>query len=421
MEKVRIGVFGGARGFDMFWTMLYHPDAEVVAVCDKYEPLLEKCNKAAADAGKEIALFDSFEDFIKYDMDAVVLANYATEHAIYAVKALEAGKHVMSEVLPGETPAQIVNLIEAVNRTGLIYCYAENYCYMKHTFEMWRRYRTGEIGEIQYAEGEYIHDCTSIWPSITYGEKGHWRNRIPPTYYCTHSCGPLITITGLRAVRVVGFETNINTEAKQFRIGLPACAGIEMMTLENGAIVKSIHGGLKMEPGSINYQLYGTKGMMQTGRYGPKGLNIYKEGPKFCQGEWESYDPENRIAKEIADKTGGHNGGDFYPSHFFIQKILGRPEGEWAIDVYKAANMGMVGLLAYKSILAGNIPMDIPDFRILAERDKFRHDNACTTPWVAGDALQPMSSHETYDFPDSVYENVRKQWLGEENPLSELY
>ncbi len=33
-------------------------------------------------------------------MDAVVLANYAHEHAPFAIRCLNEGKHVLSEVLP---------------------------------------------------------------------------------------------------------------------------------------------------------------------------------------------------------------------------------------------------------------------------------------------------------------------------------
>ncbi|MBQ9545377.1 MAG: Gfo/Idh/MocA family oxidoreductase [Clostridia bacterium] len=428
MKKVRIGVFGGGRGKVMVDQLLNHPDAELVAVCDKYEPILTKCKETAESKGVELAVYTDFEEFIKHDMDAVVLANYANEHAVYAVKCMEAGKHVMSEVLPGETPAQLVKLIETVEKTGLIYSYAENYCYMKAPFEMWKRYRRGDIGEIQYAEGEYIHDCSSIWPDITYGERDHWRNRMFATFYCTHSCGPLITISGLRAVKVVGFETNLNTEEKQLRIALPTNAGIEMITLENGAVIKSIHGGLKMEPGSVNYQVYGTKGMMESKRYRTDkqcddrfDFNIYLEGPKLCKGEWEHYAPTNDVGANVGFKSEGHGGSDFYTTHCFIEKILGRPDGDWCIDVYTAANMGMCGIMAWRSVLAGNEPMDIPDFRNPEEREAFRDDVACCTPEVAGDALLPHTSHETLEFPDEVYEEVRKQWLREDSKISDLF
>ncbi|MBP5237240.1 MAG: Gfo/Idh/MocA family oxidoreductase [Clostridia bacterium] len=421
MSKIKVGVFGGGRGSTMVWQLLNHPDAELVAVCDKYPPVLKACGETAAKAGVKVALYETFDEFIKHDMDAVVLANYANEHAIFAVKCLEAGKHVMSEVLPGETPAQIVKLIETVQRTGLVYSYAENYCYMKPTFEMWKRYRNGDIGEIQYAEGEYVHDCSSIRPWIMYGDKNHWRMRMFPTFYCTHSCGPLITISGLRAVKVVGFETNKNYEEKQMRIASPYGAALEMITLENGAIVKSLHGGLKIEPSSINYQVYGTKGMMQSKRYGPEQFNIYQEGPKLCQGEWNSYEPVNDIGSNIESKSSGHGGSDFYTTHVFLEKILGRPDGEWSIGVLQAANMGMCGIMAWRSVVAGNQSMDIPDFSVLSERDKFRNDNICTSPEIAGDKALPTTMHGKIEFPDSVYDNLRKKFLHEESDIDDLF
>ncbi len=417
MTKVKVGVFGGYRGFSMISQLITNPDAELVAVCDKYQPVLDHVAEAAKNAGIQVALYTNFEDFIKHDMDAVVLANYANEHATYAVRCLEAGKHVMSEVLPAETPAQAVALVEAVEKSGLVYAYAENYCYMKAPFEMRLRYAKGEIGNVVYCEGEYIHDCTSIWPDITYGDPDHWRNRLYANYYCTHSLGPLITITGLRPVQVVGFETPLNLEEKQMQMGWVRTSGIEMVTLENGAVCKSIHGGLKREPGSINYQVYGTTGMMESARYNKAEFNLYKEDPApgvTCRGTWENYDPDIEICREEAAAVTGHGGSDFYPTHFFIEKILGRPDGKWTIDVYTAVDMGLCGILAYRSVLAGNKPMAVPNFRNPEERDAWRDDNACTNPDVAGDALLPGTSYDEPKFGPEVYEHVRKLWKREE-------
>ncbi|MBQ4159165.1 MAG: Gfo/Idh/MocA family oxidoreductase, partial [Clostridia bacterium] len=136
MSKLKIGVFGAYRGMTMINVLLNHPDAELVAVCDKYVPALEKAGAAAKEAGMSITLYESFDEFFGHDMDAVVLANYANEHAPFAVRLLKSGRHVLSEVLPCETLAQAVELIEAVEESGKVYAYAENYCYMDHTFEM---------------------------------------------------------------------------------------------------------------------------------------------------------------------------------------------------------------------------------------------------------------------------------------------
>ncbi|MBP3919075.1 MAG: Gfo/Idh/MocA family oxidoreductase [Clostridia bacterium] len=413
-RKLRIGVFGGARGTTMIGVLLHHPDAELVAVCDKYVPLLEDAQKTARECGTEIAVFENFDDFIQYDMDAVVLANYATEHAPFAIRCLRAGMHVLSEVLPCQTMAEAVQLVEAVEETGLVYAYGENYCYMTHTFEMWQRYRRGDVGEIMYGEGEYIHDCSSIWPQITYGERNHWRNFEFANFYNTHSLGPLLTITGLRPKSVVGFEGKPGED--MLALGCYRGPALEIVTLENGAVVKSVHGNMKREPGSIHYELYGKKGMMETGRLEEnQPLNVYREGERRCIGAWEKYEPQAEIAAEAAKQYQTHGGSDFYPTHFFIEKILGRPDGAWSIDIYQALDMGICGLLAYRSVLAGNMPMEVPDFRDPAQREKYRNDNACTDPAVAGDQLLPRSSYGEPDIPDSVYDAVRELWEKGEN------
>ena len=74
--------------------------------------------------------------------------------------------------------AEAVALVEAVEETGLIYAYGENYCYMPAVLEMTKLYKEGKIGELEYAEGEYLHNCEPIWPEITYGDPNHWRNNM---------------------------------------------------------------------------------------------------------------------------------------------------------------------------------------------------------------------------------------------------
>ena len=126
MKKVRIGVMGAYRGSSMINYCESSDNAQVVAICDKWVEGLE-CQKALLN-DPNITYYTDFEDFIKHDMDAVVLANYANEHAPFAIKAMKAGKHVFSEVLPVQTLKEAVELIETVEETGKVYAYGENYC-----------------------------------------------------------------------------------------------------------------------------------------------------------------------------------------------------------------------------------------------------------------------------------------------------
>ena len=414
MGKIKIGVFGAARGMTMIHEMISNPDADVVAICDKYQPLLDQCRELAEEKGLKIALYPDFEDFIQHDMDAVVMANYAHEHAKFGIRLLRSGRHIMSEVLTCATLAEAVELIETVEQTGKLYSYAENYCYFNTTTEMRRLYRQGDIGELMQAEGEYIHDCSSIWPQITYGERSHWRNRMSSVFYCTHSLGPILHATGLRPVKVNGFETRNMPFMR--RLGANAgTAGTLIVTLENGAIVKSIDMALKREPGSINYQMYGDKGMMETDRWEHGALHVYREGDRNCVGEHEKYTP--RFSLQAANES-GHWGGDFFTSYYFVRALTGDAEAKAnLIDVYSAVDMCIPGILGYRSILNGNCSIDVPDLRIAAERDKVRHDTFCTFEEAAGDMYVPndaMQANRNEPIEDAVYEEVRRRWINGE-------
>lgn len=411
MEKVKIGVMGAYRGTSMINYCEGAENAKVVAICDKWVEGLERQKATLNDP--DITYYTDFEDFIKHDMDAVVLANYANEHAPFAIKALKAGKHVFSEVLPCQTMKEAVELIEAVEETGLVYAYGENYCYMPAPYEMRRLYQEGKIGEFEYGEGEYVHNCEPIWPGITYGEEEHWRNNMYATFYCTHSMGPLIHITGLRPVSVIGFEGTKNE--RNLRVGAKAGSfGIEMVTLENGGIIKSIHGGLYKN--SIWYTVYGSKGRMEScredagegverlfvnadeydGQYGPQNIEDYKPTQESS---------ENSAAF-------GHGGSDYYTMLNFVRKIQGDPKAD-TIDVYEAMDMFLPGLFAYRSVLAGGRSMTIPNLRDKEEREKWRDDTACTDPKAANGALLPTFSKGTPVIGQEVYDKMYRLWREE--------
>ena len=75
MEKVKIGVVGVGRGSSMIRYCAQAENAEVVAICDKNKELLD--TKKLEMGMDSITYYTSFDEFLKHDMDAVVLANYA--------------------------------------------------------------------------------------------------------------------------------------------------------------------------------------------------------------------------------------------------------------------------------------------------------------------------------------------------------
>jgi len=409
-RKIKVGVFGANRGMSMINVMLKHPDAELVAICDRYEPRLACCREISDKAGSRVAYYTDFDKFMNHDFEAVVLANYATEHAPFAVRLLDSGRHVCSEVVACQTLGEAVALVEAVERSKKIYAFAENYCYFRETAEMKRLYRKGDIGEFLYGEGEYVHDCGSIWTSITYGDKNHWRNWIPATFYCTHSMGPIVTVTQTRPVRISAYEMpNINTRKFGRRGG---DGSVIVCQMSNGAVVKIIPWG-NFKQDSIWYSIRGENGVMETGRWTAheNKLHVYTEKGKGKPSA-RSYVPSFPLENKISKITSGHDGSDFYTMHYFLEAILGRPGKEEVIDVYQALDMTLVGTLGWRSIVNGNVPLEVPDFRNKAIRNKYRNDNWCADPKYAGPRQSKIScSSETIAIPDSVYKKQQNEFM----------
>ena len=192
-------------------------------------------------------------------------------------------------------------------------------------------------------------------------------------------------------------------------------AAVEMVTLENGAVVKSLH-GVGISRNSVWYSVYGSKGQIDTAREcaSPDGVGRVHVSLDAREGEnnfaYETYCPTDALADEAQGY--GHGNSDFYTAYHFVEKIMGRASD--TIDVYEAMDMFLPGLFAYRSILAGGASMEVPDLRDPATRERYRSDTACTDPRAAGDMLQPGYSKGDPIIPDGVYAQIRKKWLEKE-------
>jgi predicted dehydrogenase len=95
-ERVRLGFIGvGNRGDQLLDAFLVHPDADVVALCDVYEPYLQAAQKKV---GGKARLFGDFRKLLdQKDVDAVVIATPDHWHALQFLAACRADKDVYVE------------------------------------------------------------------------------------------------------------------------------------------------------------------------------------------------------------------------------------------------------------------------------------------------------------------------------------
>ncbi len=406
MKKLRVGILGASRGMDFAMRMLLDYDyAEITAVCETYPVLRKKCEDFFREQGRTVLCCDDFDVLLDSGIDIVILANYANEHAPYAIRALERGVHVYSEVQPVQTLAEACQLCDAVEKSGKVYAYGENYCYMDNIFAMRQHYEAGDIGEGVCLEGTFCNDCSPKWHLLTRGIRDHWRNYVPSTFYCTHSIGPLLFSTGRRPVRVNGLEMpRMNYMAEQgARSG---SAAMETMELDNGGMARSLNGNLR-HPYIASYRIFGEHGSIEadTG-----SITVYRYDKEFRYDITRESVPYTPFLHRPKKDHGSISNSDLTGFAYFIAKILGDPLGEtYSIDVYQALDMALPGLLAYRSIVDHGMPYEVPDLRDPAVRDRYRNDRWCTDPRTPEEYRLPTNKTGTPEVDEAVYDAVRER------------
>jgi predicted dehydrogenase len=368
-RRIRLGIWGLGRGSSFYETCRFL-NLDVVAGCDYNQHMRERFARTFADA----YVTDNADDFLaREDVDAVLLATYCTEHAGDAIRCLQAGKHVLSEVTAFHTLAEGVRLVDTVEQTGLVYNLAENYPFTAANMWLARQWKQGLFGDLMYAEYEYVHECRSLCytyidgePVIPGNQAHYWRSWLDCHYYNTHSLGPMMHITGLRPTRVVALP-GAQRLPGYLMGGLLGMGGVtpSLISMSNGSVVRNLMGATTND--THQQRLWGTKaaaeiidGELRVRLGGAGGAPRHVIEP-----HWDALG-------ELAAQT-GHGGGDFWVLYHFVRQIL---EGEPApFDVYSAADVTIPGILARRSALANGAPCDVPDLRDQAQRESCRDDH----------------------------------------------
>lgn len=102
-------------------------------------------------------------------------------------------------------------------------------------------------------------------------------------------------------------------------------------------------------------------------------------------------------------------------NHYFAEAI--RTGEQPFLDVYRGIDMSIVGIQAYRSALANNVAVEVPDFRKEAVRKKYAHDDWSPDParrkkgqpWpsVLGDIKLSAKARK---FTEQVWNENKKQW-----------
>ena len=361
-KKIRLGIWGLGRG-RAFIAQCEELNFEIVAGCDLNETLCSDFRKLCPNA----FITRDEDEFLKQDLDVVLVATFFTNHAQDAIKALRSGKHVISEVSAFFTPADGVALVEAVEESGKIYCLAENYT-DQFVKKLWRE---GYFGELSYAEFDYVHDCRGLSYSYLYGDPilpgniAHsWRSWLNFHYYCTHSLGAAMEITGTRPVKVTA-PPGCKTLPGFLPGSEMGSMKPSMVIMDNGGVIRNLMGASTAD--SHTRRIWGTRAFVDLTAPVPT-VNLGQAG----KGLKIKLTPQQDELTKLAEKA-GHGGGDFWMLYNFADSFYNGSPLYW--NIYTACDVTLTGIMAVKSEYAGGIPVDIPDFRNKEIREHYRNDH----------------------------------------------
>ncbi|OGF45563.1 MAG: hypothetical protein A2452_10370 [Candidatus Firestonebacteria bacterium RIFOXYC2_FULL_39_67] len=354
-KKIRLGILGFRRGAYLANIFKQFPGVEISAGCDIDPQRKERFKEVSQTA----EVYADFEEFLNADFDVLVLASDCHVHGYQAIQAMKKGKDIFSEVTAFHTLGEGVELSRTVEKTKRKYMMAENVNYFPHVLEMERLYNKSNIGKFVHGECEYVHDIRYLLLRPD-GSK-YWRTWFPPIYYCTHSIGPILKITGERPVSVTGMIADGKVLPDLRKIDME----LALVKTDKNSTIKILCGyTLPREPVSRWFCMYGTKGMMESSRWEPEQeLYLYEEKAR----KYRHYTAKHR-GNKVKD---AHLGADYLTIYNFLNAY--KNNRKMPIDIYKAADMTLPGILAHRSSLKKR-EMAIPDFREESIRKQHEYD-----------------------------------------------
>lgn len=194
-----LGIVGiGQFGSHFAELFAAHPDIEALYAVDSVPERIDAVEaRGVAFAGR----FETLEELLASDVEAVAIFTQRWTHGQHALAALRAGKHVYSAVPMAIEEDEIRQITEEVQRTGLVYMMGETSQYNAAVVLARRIHRSGAFGEVFYAEGDYVHDMDlGFYDAYRYSGGEQWKSTAsyPPLLYPTHSIGGILGVLGER-------------------------------------------------------------------------------------------------------------------------------------------------------------------------------------------------------------------------------
>ena len=369
-KKINLAIVGLGFGAEFIPIYQAHPNANLVAVCQRDPKKLAAIQKA-------FGIAKGYTDYAELlrdpEIDAVHINTPIPDHAAQSIAALRAGKHVACTVPMATSVADCRTIVDLTKRTGLRYMMMETVVYAREYLYIKELYDRGELGKIQFLQASHQQDMDG-WPN-------YWPG-LPPMWYATHCVGPMLALTNASAeyVSCFGSGTIRRELIKHYK---------------SPFAVETAH--VKLRDSDLTARII--RSLFDTARQYRESIDVYGSKKSF---EWTLVEnephvlhtaklPEHKIPKKITvpdyakrlpkgirpfttkgvydlgKKThlsftqgAGHGGSHPHLAHEFLTALV---EGrEPYPNARQSANWTCVGLCAHESALRGGRIVRLPSF-----------------------------------------------------------
>lgn len=356
---VRLGIAGASRGLQLARSSRAVSGCSIAAVFDP-DSLRAELFVAEIEGARRVSTFD---DLLSADVDAVVIASPIPDHLEQIKTVAACGKHILCEVTPCSTIDESMQLVRAVNSSGVIFMLAENYCYFSEVETVRRLHQDGRFGDIYYAECDHLIDVRALWRN----EDGEltWRGRGGVGVYSTHGLGPLLTILDDRVVQVA-CETVPGGQFDQ-EVQFPTMHLFHLTTARGVKMRLRIDLASPRPPLGAFYGIQGTRGAYESWR-GLGDLSkvwLHEEHGETSIRNWGAWHPLDSFRQRYL-------GDDWEPipeisgcDRRMIADFVALLRGEIAnpFDVCRGLDFHLPGMVGDVSAAQGGKPMEVPDPR----------------------------------------------------------
>lgn len=170
-KDIGIGVIGIGMGANMlFINRDPHSRLEVRGICSMEEPQLKRLSEQW---NLPFWTTDYRQLIARDDIQVIGVFSPDFLHTEHAMAALRAGKHVVCTKPMCTNVEDAATLVQTVDQTGLKFIVGQTMRFDAEFSGAKRMYDDGDLGEIIFAEGHYVHDARSFFPLTP------WRVKVP--------------------------------------------------------------------------------------------------------------------------------------------------------------------------------------------------------------------------------------------------